>query len=155
MFNGYEGILFEKSNIYRLCAGVHAKLLHSCPTLCGPMDCSLPGSSAHGILQARMLVWVAMPSSRGSSQPRDLTQVFCIAAQIFSELPGKPKNTGVGNLSLLQEIFLTWESNWGLLHSRQILYQLSYKGSPQSRCSTLTFKISSLGRDRGQGPFSW
>jgi len=96
-----------------------------------------------------------MPSSRGSSQPRDLTQVFCIAAQILSELPGKPKNTGVGNLSLLQEIFLTWESNWGLLHSRQILYQLSYKGSPQSRCSMLTFKISFLGRDRGQGPFSW
>ena len=38
-----------------------------CLTLCGPMDCSPPGSSAHGILQARTLVWVAMPSSRGSS----------------------------------------------------------------------------------------
>ena len=43
----------------------------SCPTLCGPMDCSLPGSSVQGILQARILWWVAMPSSRGSSQPRD------------------------------------------------------------------------------------
>ena len=45
--------------------GVHAKSLQSCPTLCDPMDCSPPGSSAHGILQARILEWVAMPSSRG------------------------------------------------------------------------------------------
>ena len=48
----------------------------SCLTLCGPMDCSPPGSSLFmGILQARILEWVAMPSSRGSSQPRDQTQV--------------------------------------------------------------------------------
>ena len=51
--------------------GVCAKLLQLCSTLCDPMDCSPPGSSVHGILQARMLEWVAMPSSRGSSQPRD------------------------------------------------------------------------------------
>ena len=51
----------------------------SCPTLCNPMDCSLPGSSVHRILQARILEWVAMPSSRGSSSPRDRTQVSCIA----------------------------------------------------------------------------
>ena len=42
---------------------VHAKLLQLCLTLCDPMDCSLPGSSVHGILQARILEWVAMPSS--------------------------------------------------------------------------------------------
>ena len=42
-----------------------------CPTLCDPMDCSSPGSSVHGILQARILEWVAFPFSRGSSQPRD------------------------------------------------------------------------------------
>ena len=47
-----------------------------------------------------------------------------------AEPPGKPKNTGVGSLSLLQRIFPTQESNWGLLHCRQILYQLSYQGSP-------------------------
>ena len=41
-----------------------------CPTLCDPMDCSLPGSSLHGIFQARILEWVAIPSSRGSSWPR-------------------------------------------------------------------------------------
>ena len=50
---------------------VRAKSLQSCLTLCNPMDCSLPGSSVHGILQARVLEWVAMPSSRGSSRPRD------------------------------------------------------------------------------------
>ena len=48
-----------------------AKLLQSCPTLYDPVDCSPPGSSALGILQARLLEWVAMPSSRGSSQPRE------------------------------------------------------------------------------------
>ena len=48
----------------------------SCLTLCDPMDCSLPGSSAHGILEARILEWVARSSSRGSSQPRDRTQVY-------------------------------------------------------------------------------
>ena len=47
---------------------------HSCLTLCSPMDCTPPGSSVHGILQARILEWVAIPSSRGSSQPRDQTQ---------------------------------------------------------------------------------
>ena len=47
-----------------------------------------------------------------------------------AEPPGKPNNAGVGGLSLLQQIFLTQESNWGLLHYRQILYQLSYRGSP-------------------------
>ena len=46
-----------------------------CLTLCDPMDCSPPGSSVHGILQARMLEWVAMPSSRGSSRPRGQARV--------------------------------------------------------------------------------
>ena len=48
------------------------------------------------------------------------------------EPQGKPKNTGVGSLSLLQWMFLTQELNWGLLHCRQILYQLSYEGSPHA-----------------------
>ena len=61
-------------------------VLQSCPTLCNPMDCVPPGSSAHGILQARILEWVAMPSSRGLSQPRDQTHVsyvFCIGRQVL------------------------------------------------------------------------
>ena len=48
------------------------KVIQLCPTLCNPMDCSLPGSSVHGILQARVLKWVAYPFSRGSSQLREL-----------------------------------------------------------------------------------
>ena len=48
------------------------------------IDCRLPGSSVHGILQARILEWVAMPSSRSSSQPRDQTQVSCIAGRFFT-----------------------------------------------------------------------
>ena len=72
-----------------------------------------------------------MPFSKGSSQPRDQTQVSHIAGGFFiAEPQGKPKNTGVGSLSLLQGIFLTQESNQGPLHCRWILYQLSYQGSP-------------------------
>ena len=55
-----------------------------CPTLWDPMDYSLPGSSVHGILQARILEWVAIPFSRGSSWPRDRTQVFHIAGRCFT-----------------------------------------------------------------------
>ena len=54
---------------------VHRKMLQLCLTLCDPTVCSLPGSSVRGILQARLLEWVAIPFSRGSSRPRDQTQV--------------------------------------------------------------------------------
>ena len=55
-----------------------------CPTLCDPMDDSPPGSSVYGISQARILEWVAIPFSRGSSLPRDWTQVSCFAGRIFT-----------------------------------------------------------------------
>ena len=55
-----------------------------CPTLCDPMDCSLPGSSVHGISQARILEWVAISFSRGSSRPRDRTPVSHIAGRRFT-----------------------------------------------------------------------
>ena len=57
----------------------------SCVTLCNPVDCSPPGSSVHGILQARILEWVFIPFSRGSSWPRDQTQVSCIAGDFFTD----------------------------------------------------------------------
>ena len=60
------------------------ELAQSCPTLCDPMDCSLPGSSLHGILQARVLEWVAIAFSRGSSWPRDWTQVSRIPGRGFN-----------------------------------------------------------------------
>ena len=52
-----------------------SEVAQSCPTLCDPMDCSLPGSSVRGIFQAIVLEWIAISFSRGSSQPRDQTQV--------------------------------------------------------------------------------
>ena len=77
------------------------------------------------ILQARVLEWAAMPSSRGSSQPRDQTQVSALQVDsLLSEPPRKPKKPGAGSLSLLQGNLPTQESNRGLLHCRQILYQL-------------------------------
>ena len=66
---------------------MQAKSLQSCPTLCDPTDYSPPGSSVHGILQARKLEWVPMPSSRVSSHPRDWTCIsfdFCIGRQVLS-----------------------------------------------------------------------
>ena len=62
---------------------VHAQSLQLCPTVCNPMDCNPQGSSVHGILQARILEWVAMPSSRGSSWPRNQTHVSCIAGILY------------------------------------------------------------------------
>ena len=56
----------------------------SCVTLCNPMNCSPWGSSIHEILQARILEWIAIPFSRGSSWPRDCTQVSCIAGRFFT-----------------------------------------------------------------------
>ena len=68
-----------------VCMCVHAKSLQLSLTLCDPMDCSPPGSSVHGLLQARILGWVAMPSSRGSSRPRHQTcisYVSCIGRRV-------------------------------------------------------------------------
>ena len=64
-------------------AWLHAQSRLVCQILCSPMDCSLPGSSVHGTFQVRILEWVAMPSSRGSSQPSDWTHVSGIAGGFF------------------------------------------------------------------------
>ena len=70
------------------CVCMHAQL---CPTVCDPMDCRTPGSSVYGMLQARILEWVAIPFSRGSSWPRDSTRVSWIAGGFFAtEPPWKP-----------------------------------------------------------------
>ena len=67
------------------------KLLQLCLTLCDPMDCSPPGSSVHGILQARMLEWVAISSSKGSSRPRDQARSPALASGFSAtEALGKP-----------------------------------------------------------------
>ena len=70
----------NKSVIKTLCICMHAKSLQLCAALYDPMDCSPSGSSVHGILQARILEWVAMPFSRESSWPRDRTHVSHISS---------------------------------------------------------------------------
>ena len=89
--------------------------------------------TVHGILQANILEWVAFPFSRRSSLPRDRTQVSHVAEGFFTSwATRKAKNTVLSSLSLLQWIFQTQESNWGLLHCRWILYQLSNQDGPDT-----------------------
>ena len=81
---------------------VKVKVAQSCPTLCNPMDYTV-----HGILQARILEWVAVPFSRGLSNPEIEPKNSTLQEDSLpAEPPRKPKNTGVGSLSLLQWIFL-------------------------------------------------
>ena len=104
-----------------LASGVLCLVAQACLILYHPIDCSPPSSPSMGILQASILEWVAMPSSRGSSQPGTKPRCPSLQADFLpSEPPGKPKNTGVGSLSLLQRFFPTRELNWGLLHCRWI-----------------------------------
>ena len=70
----------------RKCVCVCVLVAQLCLTLCDPMDYSPPGSSICGIFQARILEWVAIPFSRGSSQPRDQTHISCIAGRFFATL---------------------------------------------------------------------
>ena len=110
------------------------KVAQSCSTLCNPMNYTV-----HGILEARILEWVAFPFSRGSSQPRYRTQVSHIAGRFFTSwAQGKLKNTGGGSLSLLQRIFPTQESNWGSCIAGRFFTNcamreaLNYEGRPSA-----------------------
>ena len=105
-----------------------------CQILCNPMDCSASGSSVHGDSPGKnigvgspALLQEIFPIKGSNSGPPPL-QVYSLP----SEPPGKPENTGVRSLFLLQGIFLFQESKQDLLHFGQILYQLSYEGSPSS-----------------------
>ena len=84
------------------CVHMCCMCAQACLTLCDPMDCSPPGSSVHGILQARRLDWVAMPSPRRSSWPRDQTHISCIsciAGGLFTIEPlDQPLVTRLGSL---------------------------------------------------------
>ena len=67
---------------------------HSCPTLCDPMDCSLPDSSVHGIFQARILEWRTISSFRASSQSRDRTHISCVSCRFFTTSTTKATKRG-------------------------------------------------------------
>ena len=80
--NSHES-LYRGNVCVCVCVCVCVLVTQSCPTLCNPMDCTLPGFFVHGILQARILEWVAIPFSRGSSQPKDQTQISCITGYLY------------------------------------------------------------------------
>ena len=79
----------------------------SCPTLCNPIGCSPPDSSVRGILQARILEWVAIPFSRGSSQPRDWTWVSQITGRFFTIWATREAQSRlwVGHLNFSEPLF--------------------------------------------------
>ena len=107
---------------------VKVKVSQSYPILCDPMDYTV-----REILQARILEWVTFPSPGNLPNPGIKPRFPVLQADSLPAEPqGEPKNTGVGSLSLLQQIFLTQESKQSLLHCRQILYQLGYQGNPCS-----------------------
>ena len=101
LFNYMVLVLFPSQNIIDIMlfllpkvtdyACVHVKSLQSCPNLCDPIDCSPPASSVQGILQARIVEWVATTSSRGTSQLRDQTHIsLCLLHWQVHSLPLPP-----------------------------------------------------------------
>ena len=129
---GSSAMRFSRQEPWR---GCHAPLqgifltTQSCPTLCDPMSYTV-----HGILQARILEWVTFPFSRGSSQPRDQTQVSLIAGRFFTRWATREaQEYWSGELVSLLQIFPTQELNWGLLRCRQIFFFFFYKLSYQRR----------------------
>ena len=99
---------------------VKVKVFQLCPTLCNPMDCTVTG-----ILQARILEWVAFPFSRGSSQPRDGTQVSRIAGGFFTSwATRKAQEYWSGQPTPSPADLLNPGIELGLLHCRQILHLL-------------------------------
>ena len=84
VFSGYCVDMVTLAVLNLLVPLSESEVAQSCLTLCSPMDCSPPGSSVHGIFQARILEWVAISLSGGSSWPRDRTQVSHIAGRCFS-----------------------------------------------------------------------
>ena len=115
------------------------KVAQLCPALCDPIDYTV-----HGILQARILEWVAFPFSRGSSQPGiEPGSPTLQADSLPAEPQGKPKNTGVGSLSLLEGIFLTQESNWGL-SLPQVVVKMAIGTSSLVSCLVGVYKKISI-----------
>ena len=83
-FKELDFLFQSKKQYVCVCVCVCVLVAHLCLTLCDPMNCCLPGSSFHGILQTRILDWVVIPFSRESSRLRDQTQVPCLAGRFFT-----------------------------------------------------------------------
>ena len=89
------------------------------------MDCSLPGSAVHGILQARILEWVAMTFSRGSSQPRDWTRVSCIAGRFFTIWATREAHAEVGVFLIIRACVGVWWWRYGVWQKEYVHCLLS------------------------------
>ena len=99
------------------------------------MDCSLPGSSVHGILQARILEWVAFPFSRGSFQPKDWTQVSCIAGRFFTNWATREALMDImlGEISSSQKDKYCMISHmWGFKTARCVVWTVVTRGGKQN-----------------------
>ena len=106
-----------------------AESLQSCLTLCDPMDCSLPGCSVHGILQAAILKWVAMPSARGSSWSRDQTCVSCASLYWWDDSL-LPSHQGIST----NKFYWNTTANPGSLNIHGCFYPLSYRSKIEFIC---------------------
>ena len=108
-------------NLFMIRSQSVSEVAQSYPTLCNPINCSLPGSSIHGIFQARVLEWVAISFSRGSSQPRDQTQVSHIAGRHFTiwatrvSLYGQSWDTTLSHYIIFQE---NWSTGCGSINPK-------------------------------------
>ena len=88
----------------------------SCPALMNPIDCSLPGYSVYGILQARILEWVAISSYRGSSHPREWTWVSCIAGRFFTDCGMKEAHDPISSVQFTHSVVSDSATPWTTAH---------------------------------------
>ena len=103
-----------------LCSQAVSSVAQLCPILCDSMGCSPPGFSVHGILQARILEWVAVPFSRGSSQPRDRTCISSIADRFFTSWVTREVCSEAA-ATLVQERTVEIQTNWNKDNEENIL----------------------------------
>ena len=132
--------LFQEENLYKL-HRVRVKVLasQSCPTLF-EITWTVDRQAPLPIEFSRKEYWSGLPFPSPGDLPNSRIEPRCPALRVVTlpaELSGKPKNIGVGSLSLFQGIFLTEELTQGLLHCRRILFQLSYQGSQKSGTCSL------------------
>ena len=125
-----------------------SEVTQSCPTLSDPMDCSLPGSSFHGIFQARVLEWVATAFSRGSSQPRDWTHISCIGRWVLYHWATREASVQINSFQIIinLDFFYTYKKIrswqlWSTSKTQCLLRPISWSNShglsslAQSSCS--------------------
>ena len=135
---------------------MHAKSLQLCPTLCNPMDCSLPAFSVQGMLQLRILWWIAMPSSRESSQPRDWPVSFksptlearCVTTSACWEAPHSCLIDLSPSWTAAHPAFLSLTVSWSL--SKFMSIALVMPSHPLMLSSPSAFNLS-----QHQGFFQW